>query len=815
MNTKTTLFLAVVLVVVGAVFLYVRALPEPAQMEKTPDFSASSAATRDLFEEPLGDVVKVVCQRGDDEPWVFEKEADGEPSGQWQMTSPHEMPCVRWEVEKFGNRLGRLRYELSYQPDEPGAVTAAQAGLDPPQAVVTLTDAGGKSATVEIGKAAGRRETYVRLAGGAEIVVGKDDLTDLVKDKWLDYRDKQVFDFPADDATRVEIIDRSVPAEPVTYTFQRDGDRWMMAAPVTARATDKVGTMLTAMARLRVADWQDDRAEVLAGFGLEPAALTVRATVEERVPIEQESDDGEDAAGEEMESEPAAEDDEEAPGDEEEDAPEFETRISTYELHLSSESPLGEPTKTYLRIDDETAVATVLRTTADKFKPVMAEWREMRITTVDVDRATGIKLSTPQGPASLFKRDGAWYFDPDEGRAEDKAVSDMLSAVGNLAAVAFVDEPSEDLSTFGLESPRGEVQLTIPGVEGVERIAVGAFTDEQTKRLVYVRRNDLASVAKVRAPDADVLLKGPEVYRDRTIVEVLPSRFERIGLSSAPRGFDDVASAETVVLERSGSDWTMTEPARADVRTDRVDSLIEALGGLRAEQVVAERDEETAYGLHAPAVKVAITYRTEDAPQPEEDEAGADSAGEMAATENTLELAVAEHDGKVYAMRADRGTVYEVSNDFLETLLAEVRTDRVLEFPDDQVMRFSLRKGDRTDTFQRRDDGWIYEAEPDLPLDPAKVDNLLLQLRDLRTDRYVRHGDHDPESFGLSAPERLVTVSLANGTDYVLRISSQVGGRGDEAGHYASLDRRPGVFILTGDSLQRFEVRLNELERTP
>ncbi len=805
MNTRTTLFLAGLFALVAVVYFFIRSSPQQEQIDTTPMSMGTSPMTRDLLEDKPGDIVKVVCQRKNDEPWEFEKEPAGTEGGQpvWRMTSPRQMQCVRWEVDKFGNTLGRLQYELSYKPGEPGAVTAADAGLDPPETTVTLINADGKTAKIEIGKPAGRRETYVRLAGSDEIVVAKDDLSSLVKDKPLDYRDKQLFDFAAGSATRVEITDRSNPAEPVTYVFNRDGDRWMMASPVTARSTGKVDEMLTAMGRLRAIQWQDDDAGALAAYGLEPAVLTVRTTVEEKIPVIKEEIEGE---------EPATPEEPEADAEE---TPQFETRIKTYELHLSDQSPLGEETKTYMRVGDETDIATVNRTMAETFKPVMSEWREMRITMVDVGDATGVKLITPAGSTSLFKRDGAWFFDPDGGRAEDSAVSTLLRAIGDLTAVAFIDDPPDDLASFGLVQPRGEIQLAIPGVEGAERIAVGGHTDEQTKRLVYVRRNDLTSIAKVRTPDVSALLSGPEVYRDRTIVDVLPSRFERISLSARRPGFGELAPAETVTLKRDGTDWSMIEPVEAGVRTDQMDKLVEALGGLRAEQVVEENAEPTAYGMNEPQVTVTLVYRASEVSAPSSEGDGPEPAGKRPPTEQSLELRVTEHDGKHYAMRADRGTVYQVSGDFLRQLQAEVRTDRVLDFPDGQVSSFSIRKGDRTDVFERRDDRWVYPAEPDLPLDEAKVDNLLLQLHDLRTDRFVHHSVADLAAYGLSEPSHEVTVTVKDGAQHVLRVSSLRGGSGTEEGHYAAVDGRSGVFVLTDGSLQRFDVVLEELEVAP
>ncbi len=811
MNTKTTLSLAVVLVVLGAFYYVVRSRPKPIDADTAPVRAvAASAVTRDLLEDKLSNVVKVVCKRKDGEEWVFEKDTETSEAGQgvWRMTSPLQMKCVRWEVDKFGNRLGNLQYELSYKPGEPGAITAAQAGLQPPEVIVTLTDADDRTVTVEIGKPTSDRETYVRLAGSNEICVGQSNLRDLVKDRAVQYRDKQLWDFKPENVTRVEIVDRGDADAPVRYAFSKDGARWMMESPVTARATSKVDDMLRAMSRLRAVQWHDDEPDRLVTYGLAPASVSVRTTVEEEIPVEKEQE----AKVEEGVEEP----------------PEITTekKVTVYELHLSGQSPIGEDTKTYMRVGDEHAVATVMKTTTDKFKPVMSEWREMRITPVNVGAATRIELTTPEGLATLVKKEGEWSFEPDGGRAEDSAVGDLLGAIEGLSAVVFIDEEPTDPALYGLDEPQAEIRLTVPGVEGFERITVGGYTDEKAKRLVYVRRNELASIAKVRTPDVVKLIEGPRLYRDRTVVEVLPSRFERIRLSTENRF---LGGRNEVTLSRHDNTWSMAEPVVASVLEEQIDKLVEALGGLRAEQVVSEAGEPSAYGLHAPAVTVALTYkppveyRIEQPSEGEPDKSGEEGDKtkpaepiEVQPPARTLELKVAKHDGKYYAKRSDRGTVYEMGGDFFKQLVAEYRTDRVMDFEDGDVRRLSIRKGDQTHVFEKKEDGgWVYQAEPDLPLDSKKVYNLLLQVRDLRTKRYVRHAESDLSAYGLSTPSHEVMITLDDGSSQVLWVSAKKGDDGTDKGYYATVEGRSGVFLLTADSLQRFDVSLDDLEEIP
>ena len=762
MKTNTTVLLAVVLGGLVLGFFALQASPPSQSDALTPLSRQTADTTQDLITDKLGDVVKVSVVKKGHQPWLFEKKSrEGEAgTAKWRMTSPFDVKVVSWEVDRFGRELGRLQYELSYEPGQEGALSAADAGLEPPQATVTLTDADGKTVTVEIGNAASQRETYVRLAGTGVICVGQSNLRTLFKSTPIEYRDRQVWNFSPEHAVRVEIEDRSSETAPTSYVFAKDGSRWMIEAPVSARGTEKIAEMVTTISRLRVAKWHEDAKDRLAVYGLEPAALTIRVTVEEPAIVA---------------------DDDDA------DSPPAPPTIVVYEFHVADRTPIGEVTQTYARVGEESVVATISKVVADKLRPNLSQWREMRITTADVDRATRIELTVEGASTTLVKKDDDWTFEGDGGAAEAVQATALLTAVKNLEAVVFVEVSSGDVSSFGLTPPRAEVRLTVPGVEGAERIAVGGYTDESTKRMVYVRRNDLMSIAKVRVATVEALLRSPSDYRDRTIFAIPAGTVQSVSLTASNRFTEDRVG---LAFEREGDGWRMTVPVTAAVRSGRLDSLVKVLSSLRAEAIAADSGEATAYGLHAPTVSVKLTTETEE----------------------SFDLSVTEHEGSYYAMRSGLPSIYAVDQSFYDRLFEEFRSEKVLAFDDTEVTRFSIRRGAQTHTFVREGEGWTYAAETDLPLDAAKVDNLLLQIRDLKTNRFVVHNGSETVAYGLGAPEYEVTVSIDGADPQVLLVSPRKSHVATEPGYFASTKGQPGVYLLTADTLERIAVDLDTLE---
>jgi len=189
----------------------------------------------------------------------------------------------------------------------------------------------------------------------------------------------------------------------------------------------------------------------------------------------------------------------------------------------------------------------------------------------------------------------------------------------------------------------------------------------------------------------------------------------------------------------------------------------------------------------------------------------------------TYDLLVTEHDGKVYARRGDQQTIYELTPDVLATLRAEYRTPELFSFQDSQATAVTAFDNQgRPMTFRKQGDKWQCAASPDLPIDPKKVTNLLLQIKDIKTDRYVALAAGDLSVFGLDQPWRSVTVELEGGATVGLLISERQCGKDKEHRHFAMLEDAAGpasagstpasVFLLPSDALTRCTVELAEFE---
>ena len=818
MNYRTTLFLAFALA--GCAIGYLSFGPKADEgTYETPAVADVPSIESTLIDpSDFENIVKVECDlRQQDAPWVFTRSSDDSGLGEWRVEQPFEAKAVSYRVDRIARQMTRLTYEVAFDVDG-GSLSLADAGLDPPLAIVTVTNDRGESRTVEIGRSAGLQTTYVRLAAGDKICRVFSSMSNLFEDSVLAYKDQQLIRVDSQDVTRVEIIHRAEDGDPVTYVLSREDGRWMFDSPFVGRAKAPVEAMVQALAGIRVNKWVSDDEARLPTYGLSNPTLTIRATVVEEVEKEEEVPEEGDS-------------DEADAGDEK---PETVTTI--YELHVSSRTPIDDDQKVYIRMADGPAVGLVPKSLADRLTPVEKQWRDMSITAAKVERANRIVVELPDSTMELVKEGSQWSFSPTGDLVEEESVTFLINSIRNMSARALVDFDDGDEASFGFDTPQVVVRLTIPGQDEAERIMVGGYTDEESRRMVYVRRNESLSVAKVRVSQVAALLKSHNDYRDRTIFAL---DGELVTLSLARDNKFNGGRLE-MTFGQTDDEWRIESPVQSALDRVTFQEFLDTFELLRATRVVGDDADLQQWGLDAPLASVSLTYQPpkyyrvelegesqEDSDDGEEaaesstegtEEAPTDEPQKLTPVEvippvKTVHIEVSEKDDAYYAKNSESPVVFEITKDTFDRFWVEYREGDLLTFEESQAVGFSIRHGDTTHRFEKVDDQWRYASEPDLPLAQPKVQNLLIQVKALQTTRYVRYGAKRLGKFGLDKPDWEITVTLDDQTQSTLLVSGKTCAGDPDNRLYAVLGDSSDVFLLPLSTLtSRVGVNLADLE---
>jgi hypothetical protein len=148
-------------------------------------------------------------------------------------------------------------------------------GFDKPQAVVNL-HLGSARATFEVGGKADDTTTYVRDTSKPDIYTIENSSADDFKKPADDYRKKELFDFRAFDATRVELTKngQTVIFERVKAKDDKSPDSWHRVSPNPGDPDrSKVESLLAGLADIRATSFVDGTAKT----GVQTPALVVDA----------------------------------------------------------------------------------------------------------------------------------------------------------------------------------------------------------------------------------------------------------------------------------------------------------------------------------------------------------------------------------------------------------------------------------------------------------------------------------------------------------------------------------------------------------
>ena len=179
----------------------------------------------------------------------------------WKIRKPLETRADYGSVEGLIGRVQTVQMK-SIAADQATPADLKKFGLEKPEATVNI-NAGSARATLLIGGKATDTTVYARDASKPAVVTVESALMDDLKKGADDYRRKDLFEFRAYNANRVELIRGKdvVVFERVKGQGENAQDKWRRVSPNAADADrDKVDAMLAKLANMRATSFVDGKA---------------------------------------------------------------------------------------------------------------------------------------------------------------------------------------------------------------------------------------------------------------------------------------------------------------------------------------------------------------------------------------------------------------------------------------------------------------------------------------------------------------------------------------------------------------------------
>ncbi len=764
MNTKTTLVLALIAAVV-AVYIFVvdkpwEAKPEPEQPKTTAkDLFDPQPADTDRFELTLHGT-QGVFEKGEDDQWIMRQPIEGRASNS--------------DINHLISTLSTVKFMKEYGPKDKDRPSPEVTRLDKPTVQAKLYKDGKIQAAIKIGaRLPTGKGNYLEIEGSDKVYESQREMDIYFSRTIEQYRDKRIF--PAN-VGNAEVVSAEGL---VNYTLVKNNENWVIESEPRGQADKSaVDSVTSAVMNLYAQDWKDDKPESLKPYGLDPPRLKITVQTKRTIPAKAK------------------------PGDPDTQPADTQPSEKEHKLTLLVGAPI-DPTDTentqYFAKTDEAPWVFSIR--AEPYKNVTKSLDDLRDKNlagmVEPSKATSVLVETPEHSVHLVKDGSIWKF-KDGNEADQVAVSDLLRAIKNLKAEAFVSA-KDLLIPADWDHPRARVTVTLQGELNPLVLLVGPTS--ASGKMAHVRKAAEQVIAAVREEDVAQFLASPLAYRDRTVLVFPSARASTMEITRA--------NGTRLVLSKVDNEWRIIEPVEAKANTEAVTNLLQDLAMLRAEGVLAGAGEVSKAGLDHPAVTVAVTVQPpKPATQPTETQ--------PAVPPTVYTLVLNQKDEKTYAMRPDQtadAIVYRLDNKVFQDATAEMHDLQITRFETDQVTEIGFASSDLQMVFSRHEQEWKYQTDPVLPIDKQKVTDAIEKFRDLRTHRYVAYKIEDPAAYKLNENVRRVSITLQDGKKMEIVLSS-VGPENDpDKSRYARLADSEKVFLLTGEQAQAFVKSLEDFEK--
>ena len=366
----------------------------------------------------------------------------------------------------------------------------------------------------------------------------------------------------------------------------------------------------------------------------------------------------------------------------------------------------------------------------------------------------------------LQKQDGKWQItSPQRLRADDSAVSGMISSLSSLSSDRLVEDKADNVGQFGLQSPALEVDVSAKN--DTHKLLIG--DDTPTGSASYAKlENDLRifTIASYTKSNID---KSINDLRDKRLLDAEPDKVSRVDVN---------ANGQQLEFGRNKDQWQILKPKPLRADSFAVDELVRKLTDAKMDLSSDDQKKATsAFGSGKPVATATLTT---------------DSGNQQ--------LQVRKNKDYYYAKSSLVAGVYKVSTDVGEGLnkkLDDFRNKKLFEFGYTDPDKIAIRKDSKLYFITKGGEDWW--SGDGRKLDLAGAESVLDKLRDLQATKFADSG------FGTPVFEADVT---SNGGKRIEKV--QISKSGD--GYIAKRENDPSLYVLDSKAVEDLQKAVSDLK---
>jgi hypothetical protein len=308
---------------------------------------------------------------------------------------------------------------------------------------------------------------------------------------------------------------------------------------------------------------------------------------------------------------------------------------------IGMENPLD---KTFFaKKSDEAKVVLIPSSLKSLLEKKVFDYRQKDIFKFDTDQAKSVKLLAQGIQWEAEKVEDDWFLrKPIDALAQKSKINDILYALSNLKASAFVSEKkqAEEIIKYGLDKPDYEVAIDFP----VENRQV-TFYIRKIDEKVHATSSISPKIIQVEDSILSDLKKEPIDLRDKEVADFFTWEVKKLRIQKG--------EMLLIVTKDDEENWHFEDPEVKEADKEKIQSFLRNLEALECEEFMDPPLNLPDLGLDNPQAEIKIWTGSEDE-TPEE---------------LTILIGTEDKDAKKVFVKNERFSyVFKVDSAFLEDL---------------------------------------------------------------------------------------------------------------------------------------------------
>ena len=239
----------------------------------------------------------------------------------------------------------------------------------------------------------------------------------------------------------------------------------------------------------------------------------------------------------------------------------------------------------------------VLFTTTDKD---LLHWRNKNVLVFERDELQAIEIVNSAATIRLARQEEDWHLEaPIQERADQNAVSTLLSSVEFAQAQEFVSDDPEESKSYGLDQPMVTLRVRHQNQDEWRKLEFG----QQKEEFYLARNSDRPFVFTVNPEVFETVNKDVWAYRDKEVMDVAQDQIERVVIRRE--------EGEEIALRYEEYQWIVEAPESQKDKEVLAYKFWYPLNDIRFESI---QDEESP-NLSFPEPDVQLTIMLTDGSQ--------------------------------------------------------------------------------------------------------------------------------------------------------------------------------------------------------